>query len=84
MAAQAMLPDLDGIDMKTLHRILDLKREKCRKAHDARVSAAKRLNARRSANSGATAATGEDAEADDNRWDPNWVLASDADTVHIR
>ena len=84
-AAKAMLPDLDGIDMKTLHRILDHKREKCRLAHDSRVLAAKRRNPRRATSGDADGEDGDgDGDEDDSRWDPNWVLAADADSVHIR
>ena len=78
-AALALLADLDGIDMKTLHRMLDFKREKCRKLHEQRVIAAKKL-----AQQQILAAKERDFQfteaaelGDDGMWDPHWVLASD-------
>ena len=43
VVARIQVPDLDGISMKMLHRMLDLKRSKCRKLHEQRVAAAKKL-----------------------------------------
>ena len=81
-AVADMLPDLDGIDMKTLHRILDHKRAKCRVSHESRVRTAKRNDINRLHHAAFNVTDKEEDE--DNRWDPNWVLASDAETTVIR
>jgi hypothetical protein len=93
---ESRLPDLDGVSLRLLHKMLDLKRAKCRAVHEKRVAAGRRAFRREAAartpdslrsqgeEGGAEEDDDDDEEDDGVRFDPSWVLASYPETTGVQ